>query len=81
MHSALRLARRENEELQTKLEDSSRELSEIMSVNDTTAGEKVKLAEKDHELAVLKEVLEREKQKAKRYWQERCNELAKHKDD
>ena len=41
----------------------------------------MKLAEKDHVLAVLKEVLEREKQKAKRYWRERCEELANHEDE
>ena len=49
LRSALRSARRENEELQTKLEDSSHELnrvsSELMSANDTIAGEKVKVAE------------------------------------
>ena len=56
-----------NEELQTKLEDSSRELNRVSlklkSVNDTITGNKVKLVEKDHELAELKEVVEREKQK------------------
>ena len=50
---------------------------ELKSVNDAIGGEKVKLAKKDHELAVLKEARNKRQKCCK--W-EQCDELAKHED-
>jgi len=50
----------------------------LKSARDATAEEKVKV---DHELAVIKEAFEREKQKAKCHSWEKCDELIKHEDE
>ena len=66
-----RTAQNENQELLAQLKDSSREIDrlsiELKAVQDAVVKERMKLAEKEHELAVITGALEREKQKAKRY--------------
>ena len=70
-----------------QLEDSSHEIdrlsAELKSVQDAMAEERIKLAEKDNELMlmVMRDALERKKQKAKCYWRERCDKLTKHEDE
>ena len=64
--SALREAREHNEELQVEVKDKSREIERLsQELKDNVTGKRTMIAEKDHELAVLKEALVREKQKSK----------------
>jgi len=65
------------QELQAQIDDSLHEISrlsiELKCIHNAIVEEKLKVVEKDHELAVLKEVSEREKQKAKCYYEPQSN--------
>jgi len=78
LRSALRESRQETEQLQVELNDKLAEIKqlslELESARDT-------IAERDRELTVLKEALDREKTKARHYWREQCDELARHEDE